>query len=57
MCMASQGRIAAVVFPVYLVLGRLLCGAPLVVSAGILGLSAVYLAVYAALFAAGHVMI
>jgi hypothetical protein len=57
MCMASQGRFAAVVFPVYLVLGRLLCGAPLVVSAGILGLSAVYLAVYAALFAAGHTTI
>lgn len=57
MCMASQGRFAAVVFPVYLVLGRLLCGAPLVVSAGLWGISAVYLAIYAALFAAGYVMI
>ncbi len=57
MCMASQGRFAAVVFPVYLVLGRLLSSAPLVVSAGVLALSAVYLAVYAALFAAGYFMI
>jgi hypothetical protein len=57
MCMASQGRFAAVVFPVYLVLGRLLHAAPLVVSVGVFALSAVYLAVYAALFAAGYVMI
>jgi hypothetical protein len=56
-CMASQGRFAAVVFPVYLVLGRLLCGAPLVVSVGVFGLSAVYLAIYSALFAAGYLMI
>jgi hypothetical protein len=57
MCMASQGRFAAVAFPVYLVLGRLLHAAPLVVSVGVFALFAVYLAVYAALFAAGHVMI
>ena len=57
MCMASQGRFAAVVFPMYLVIGRLLCAAPLVVSVGVFVLSAVYLAIYAALFAAGHVMI
>ncbi len=57
MCMASQGRFAAVVFPMYLVLGRLLHGAPLVASVGVFALSAVYLAIYAALFAAGHVMI
>jgi len=57
MCMASQGRFAGVVFPVYLVLGRLLCGAPPVVAVGVFALSAVYLAVYAALFAAGYVMI
>lgn len=57
MCMASQGRFAAVVFPMYLVMGRLLCAAPPAVSVGVFALSAVYLAIYAALFAAGHVMI
>lgn len=57
MCMASQGRFAAVVFPTYLVIGRLLHACPLALSGGILGLSAVYLVVYAALFAAGHCVI
>jgi len=57
MCMASQGRYASLAFPVYLVLGRLLCGAPLVVSVAVFAISAVYLAIYAALFAAGYLMI
>ena len=57
MCMASQGRYASLAFPVYLVLGRLLCGAPLVVSVAVFAISAVYLVIYSALFAAGYVMI
>ncbi len=57
MCMASQGRFVTVAFPIYLVLGRLLWRAPITVSAGLLGLSAVYMAVYAALFAAGFFVI
>jgi hypothetical protein len=57
MCMASQGRFMAAAFPMYLVLGHLLCRLPLAVSAGVLALSAVYLAIYSALFTAGHLMI
>jgi hypothetical protein len=57
MCMASQGRYASLAFPVYLVLGRLLRGAPLAVSVGALALSGAYLAIYSALFAAGYLMI
>lgn len=57
MCMASQGRFAAVVFPVYIVLGHLLSriGPPLAVA--VLAFAAFLMAVYAALFAAGYALI
>jgi hypothetical protein len=57
MGMASQGRFAAVVFPVYIVLAELLrrMSAP---AAGILlALSAVFLFAYSALFAAWYMLI
>jgi hypothetical protein len=57
MCMASQGRFAAVAFPVYIVLGHLLARLPTVVAGAILAFSAFLMAVYAALFAAGYSLI
>jgi len=57
MCMLSQGRFAAAVFPIYLVIGQLLsrCAAPWAVL--LLGFSAVVMAIYAAQFAAGYMLI
>jgi hypothetical protein len=56
MCMASQGRFVAAVFPIYLVVGNLISR-----SAGwavaILGLFAAYLAVYSTMLAAGYILI
>jgi hypothetical protein len=52
--MLSQGRFAAVAFPVYLVLGRLAARAPAPVVALCAALSACLLAAYAALFAAWY---
>jgi len=57
MCMHSQGRFVAAAFPVYLVLGRVLAGSPAPCAALVLCLSAVAMAVYAALFAAGYMLI
>jgi hypothetical protein len=54
--MLSQGRFAAVAFPVYLVLGRLMARAPAPLVAAGCVLSGFLLAVYAALFAAGYQM-
>lgn len=50
--MLSQGRFAAVAFPVYIVLGRLAVRAPAVVFACLFGISGFLLGTYAALFAA-----
>jgi hypothetical protein len=57
MCMLSQGRFIAVVFPIYLVMGHLLsrCSAPC--AALLLCFSAVVMAIYAAQFAAGYMLI
>ncbi len=52
--MVSQGRFAAVVFPAYIVMGRMLHGLPVAVSACLLGLCAWFLGVYSALFAAQY---
>src|SRR5260370_3700754 len=52
MCMAGMGRFTAVVFPIYIVLGHLLARMPAPVAAMLLGISACFLASYAALFAA-----
>jgi hypothetical protein len=54
MRMLSQARFAAVVFPVYIVMGQLLARMPLVVSAALLALSGLMMGLYAALFAAGY---
>jgi hypothetical protein len=53
-CMASQGRFAAVVFPVYIVMGELLARMPKMIAISLLALSGVMMGLYAALFAAGY---
>jgi len=57
MCMQSSGRFVAVVFPIYLVLGQLLCRCPPPLAAGFLAICAVFLTIYSALFAACHFLI
>ena len=54
MQMSSMARFATVVFPVYLVLGRLLACLPFAMAAALLSLSVFFLAAYAALYAAGY---
>ncbi len=54
MCMNSQARFAAVVFPAYLVMGHLLARMPNTVSVALLALSGFLMGAYAALFATGH---
>src|SRR5207247_40461 len=54
MCMMSMGRFASVVFPMYLVLGHLLWRLPPGITTALLGISSVFLASYAALFASGY---
>ncbi len=57
MCMASQARFVAAVFPIYLVLGNILSRLPRPWAATILVFFGVYLAVYSAMLAAGYVLI
>jgi hypothetical protein len=57
MCMASQGRFVAAVFPTYIVMGHLLSRIPSPWSALVVAPAAVLMAIYAALFAAGFVVI
>jgi hypothetical protein len=57
MGMNSSGRFVAVVFPIYLVLGHLLCRCSPPVAAGLLAGSTVLLTIYSALFAAGYYFI
>jgi hypothetical protein len=57
MCMLSQGRFIAVVFPIYLVMGHLLSKCPAHCAALLLCFSAVVMAIYAAQFAAGYMLI
>jgi hypothetical protein len=52
--MGSHGRFAAAVFPVYIVIGRILAILPIAVSGAILGLSAALMALYSGMFAAGY---
>lgn len=54
MNMASSARFAAVIFPIYLVLGEILARLPLVVSIALLGISAFLLGAFSALFAGGY---
>ena len=53
-CMGSQGRFVSVVFPIYLVLGHILCRLPVAASVALLVLSAAYLALFSAMLAAGY---
>jgi hypothetical protein len=48
--MSSQGRYAAVVFPMYLVLGHLLHRIPPALAAALLAISGLFLALYSAMF-------
>jgi hypothetical protein len=57
MCMHSSGRYVSVVFPIYLVLGHLLCRCPLALATGILALAGAFLTIYSAFFAANHFFI
>lgn len=54
--MLSMGRFAAVVVPVYIVLGHILARLPVRVAVLLLGLSAFFLGVYSALFSAGYMV-
>jgi hypothetical protein len=54
MRMLSQGRFAAVVFPMYIVLGHLLARMPTAVAVSLLAFSGLMMGIYAALFAAGY---
>ena len=54
MRMMSQARFAAVVFPVYIVLGRLLSRLPPAVAASLLALSGAVMGFYAAIFSTGR---
>jgi hypothetical protein len=54
MDMASSARFASVVFPAYLVLGEVLARLPLIVSTGLLAISAFFLAAFSAMFASGY---
>ncbi len=54
MNMASSARFAAVVFPVYLILGEWLARLPPAVSATVLGISTFFLGTFSALFAGGY---
>ena len=56
-CMACQGRYVSVVFPAYLVMGRLLARTPLTLSVGVLAISALYLTIFTAMFAADYYVI
>ena len=53
-CMGSQGRFVSVVFPIYLVLGHILCRLPVAASVAVLTLSAAYLALFSAMLAGGY---
>jgi hypothetical protein len=57
MAFFSMGRFTSVAFPLYLVAGRLLAAAPLVMSVGLLCIGGFFLAVYTALFASGYTII
>ncbi len=54
MCMASHARFAAVVFPAYIVLGRLLGAAPAWMTWVVIGAFSIMLMTWTALYAAGH---
>jgi hypothetical protein len=52
--MGSQGRFVSIVFPIYLVLGHILCRLPVWAAVAVLALSAAYLALFSAMLASGY---
>jgi hypothetical protein len=56
MNMASSARFAAVVFPLYLVVGNGLARLPPIVSGALLAISAFFLGAFSALFVSGHLV-
>jgi hypothetical protein len=56
-CTVSQGRFASVVFPVYIVIGRIMAGLPFFVTVPLLLLAIGLLASYAALFSSWYVLL
>ena len=56
MNMASSARFAAVVFPVYVVIGEGLARLPPIVSTALLAISAFFLGAFSALFAGGYLI-
>jgi hypothetical protein len=57
MCMASQARFVAAAFPIYIVLGHILSRLPRQWALSVLIVLGTYLALYAAMLAAGYVLI
>jgi hypothetical protein len=57
MCMLSQGRFAAVCFPVYIVVGQFLMRLKAGYAISVLAILAAYFCVYAMLFATGYLLI
>jgi len=57
MCMSSQGRFTSVVFPMYLVLGRIYCKLPQPIAVMLLVLSAALMSAYAVTFLCGYFVI
>jgi hypothetical protein len=55
--MESQGRFVSIVFPIYLVLGQLLARLPAPVALALVAASALMMAIHAATFASGYVVI
>lgn len=56
MNMAASARFASVVFPAYLVLGEVFARLPLIVSTGLLVISAFFLGAFSAMFASGYLI-
>jgi len=56
-CMGSQARFASVVFPVPIVLGKLIAGTPTPLRCSMWALMAAYQFLFAALFSAGYLVI
>src|SRR5207253_3893895 len=57
MCMASQGRFAAAVVPIYPVVGQILARLPVALAVTLLAGAAALMTAYAALFGAGYPLI
>jgi hypothetical protein len=54
MCMGGHARYAAAAWPIYIVLGQLLCRLPQPISIGLMCMAAFFMGTYAAMFAAWY---